>query len=252
MPCQPLVPPPSPAERLDHAPNQVCSQATVRRLEVRAEVGRGWAGECHFQSPNRNLPNVELESEDGRRVKKLRYVAKDETGLMKGVCPCNDPEHPRYYRKLSSGDTCDKQERQPLTLIPWCLPHTGNRHNHWAGLFGRCGWHEHLPTCTTEPHPMAKQVRCPPPTPPLATPHLMFPLPGQGDPSSVRSFAVRTGNRACAGLPRYAAAQRDCSEQVPSSRERCAMPHGTRAGDADRACDCAFGGGCSYVWVGVR
>lgn len=48
--------------------------------------------------------------------------------------------------------------RQFNTLIPWCLPHTGNRHNHWAGLYGRLEWDGFFSTTVTNPEPMGKQV----------------------------------------------------------------------------------------------
>lgn len=54
---------------------------------------------------------------------------------------------------------CDPADRQFNTLIPWCLPHTGNRHNHWAGLYGRLEWDGFFSTTVTNPEPMGKQVR---------------------------------------------------------------------------------------------
>ena len=53
---------------------------------------------------------------------------------------------------------CDATARQFNTLIPWCLPHTGNRHNHWAGLYGRVQWDGFFSTTITNPEPMGKQV----------------------------------------------------------------------------------------------
>ena len=49
-------------------------------------------------------------------------------------------------------------DRQFNTLIPWCLPHTGNRHNNWAGLYGRLQWDGFFSTTVTNPEPMGKQV----------------------------------------------------------------------------------------------
>lgn len=54
---------------------------------------------------------------------------------------------------------CDPMARQYNTLIPWCLPHTGRRHNHWAGLYGRLEWDGFFGTTITNPEPMGKQVR---------------------------------------------------------------------------------------------
>ena len=48
-------------------------------------------------------------------------------------------------------------DKQNNTLIPWCLPHTGNRHNHWAGLYGRVFWDGYFSTTITNPEPMGKQ-----------------------------------------------------------------------------------------------
>lgn len=58
-----------------------------------------------------------------------------------------------------AGKPCDPADRQFNTLIPWCLPHTGNRHNHWAGLYGRLEWDGFFSTTVTNPEPMGKQVR---------------------------------------------------------------------------------------------
>lgn len=45
---------------------------------------------------------------------------------------------------------------QGQPLVPWCLPHTADRHNGWRGLFGRLDWAGHFPTSTTDPQPMGK------------------------------------------------------------------------------------------------
>ena len=65
---------------------------------------------------------------------------------LRGVCSC------------AEGKSCDPQDKQFGTLIPWCLPHTGNRHNHWAGLYGRLEWDGYFSTTVTNPEPMGKQV----------------------------------------------------------------------------------------------
>jgi len=59
----------------------------------------------------------------------------------------------------AEGDSCDAMYRQFNTIVPWCLPHTGNRHNHWAGLYGRLEWDGFFSTTVTNPEPMGKQVR---------------------------------------------------------------------------------------------
>lgn len=45
-----------------------------------------------------------------------------------------------------------------MNVIARCLPHTGNRHNHWAGLYGRLEWDGFFSTTITNPEPMGKQV----------------------------------------------------------------------------------------------
>uniref|UniRef100_A0A4W5Q3A1 DNA (cytosine-5)-methyltransferase n=1 Tax=Hucho hucho TaxID=62062 RepID=A0A4W5Q3A1_9TELE len=101
----------------------------------------------------RDLPNIEVRLRDGTSSKKLRYTHPDKkngrssSGALRGVCTC------------SGGVPCDPADRQFNTLIPWCLPHTGNRHNHWAGLYGRLEWDGFFSTTVTNPEPMGKQVR---------------------------------------------------------------------------------------------
>ena len=68
---------------------------------------------------------------------------------LRGVCSC------------AENKSCDPSDKQFGTLIPWCLPHTGNRHNHWAGLYGRLEWDGFFSTTVTNPEPMGKQVREP-------------------------------------------------------------------------------------------
>ena len=71
---------------------------------------------------------------------------RSKQGHLRGVCPC------------ASGEPCDSIDRQHNTLIPWCLPHTANRHNQWAGLYGRLEWDGFFSTTVTNPEPMGKQV----------------------------------------------------------------------------------------------
>ncbi|KAK7344087.1 hypothetical protein VNO77_13339 [Canavalia gladiata] len=54
--------------------------------------------------------------------------------------------------QLSTGEIVD--------LIPWCLPNTAMRHNHWKGLFGRLDWEGNFPTSITDPQPMGKVGMC--------------------------------------------------------------------------------------------
>lgn len=100
----------------------------------------------------RDLPNKQVKLPDGY-TKLLRYTHHDKrqgkspSGSMRGVCSC------------ATGGQCDPMDRQFNTLIPWCLPHTGNRHNHWAGLYGRLEWDGYFSTTVTNPEPMGKQGR---------------------------------------------------------------------------------------------
>ena len=71
---------------------------------------------------------------------------RSSKGALRGVCSC------------ASGKACEPTDKQFGTLIPWCLPHTGNRHNHWAGLYGRLEWDGYFSTTVTNPEPMGKQV----------------------------------------------------------------------------------------------
>ncbi len=129
----------------------------------------------------RDLPNIEVRLRDGTTTKKLRYThfdkknARNGTGALKGVCSCaegwsfpiqyeiefvfflND-RNPDLLSLIALGKPCDPADRQFNTLIPWCLPHTGNRHNHWAGLYGRLEWDGFFSTTVTNPEPMGKQV----------------------------------------------------------------------------------------------
>lgn len=75
-----------------------------------------------------------------------RKNGKSSQGLLRGVCAC------------ASGRRCDPLDRQYNTLIPWCLPHTANRHNHWSGLYGRLEWDGFFSTTVTNPEPMGKQA----------------------------------------------------------------------------------------------
>ena len=72
---------------------------------------------------------------------------RSSNGGLRGVCSC------------AEGQPCDPADRQFNTLIPWCLPHTSNRHNHWAGLYGRLEWEGFFSTTITNPEPMGKQVK---------------------------------------------------------------------------------------------
>lgn len=101
----------------------------------------------------RDLPNISVTLSDGTKCKVLQYRYDDKrngrssSGAVRGVCAC------------ASGRACSPLDKQENTLIPWCLPHTGNRHNHWAGLYGRLSWGGYFSTTVTDPEPMGKQGR---------------------------------------------------------------------------------------------
>lgn len=71
-----------------------------------------------------------------------------------------------FFRiKLSNGQLIDKlcyrkkvtNKKVRNTLIPWCLAHTADKHNHWAGLYGRLIWKGFFPTIVTSTNPILKQ-----------------------------------------------------------------------------------------------
>jgi len=101
----------------------------------------------------RDLPNIEVKLSDGTITNKLVYThhdiknGKSQSGALRGVCQC------------ASGEKCNPQDRQNNTIIPWCLPHTANRHNNWSGLYSRLGWTGFCSTTITNPEPMGKQGR---------------------------------------------------------------------------------------------
>lgn len=77
----------------------------------------------------------------------FRTKKQQKDAPPRGVCQC------------SIGKPCDPADRQFNTLIPWCLPHTADRHNNWAGLYGRLEWDGFFSTTVTNPEPMGKQGR---------------------------------------------------------------------------------------------
>ena len=97
---------------------------------------------------------MEVILEDGTVFSKLEYKYPDQkngparNGNLRGVCAC------------AAGQPCNaKESNQPHTIIPWCLPHTANRHNNWAGLYGRLDMGGFFSTTITNPEPMGKQGR---------------------------------------------------------------------------------------------
>ncbi|KAM7308501.1 DNA (cytosine-5)-methyltransferase PliMCI-like [Ixodes scapularis] len=128
----------------DHICEDMAPLVEARMRHIPLAPGSDW----------RDLPNAVVLLSDGLTLtKKLRYThhdrknGKSSTGALRGVCHCAEDA------------PCDPVCRQDNTLVPWCLPHTGNRHNHWAGLYGRLDWNGFFSTTVTNPEPMGKQGR---------------------------------------------------------------------------------------------
>ncbi|XP_063239030.1 DNA (cytosine-5)-methyltransferase PliMCI-like [Bacillus rossius redtenbacheri] len=127
----------------DHICKEMAPLVEARMAHVPTASGSDW----------RDLPNAVVRLSDGSLTSKLMYTYHDKkngrsrTGALRGVCAC------------AAGRACNPADKQNSTLIPWCLPHTGNRHNHWAGLYGRLEWDGFFSTTVTNPEPMGKQGR---------------------------------------------------------------------------------------------
>lgn len=131
------------AKLRDHICKNMAPLIQARICRVPTTPGSDW----------RDLPNISVTLSDGTKCKVLQYRYDDKrngrstSGALRGVCPC------------AAGGTCSPADKQENTLIPWCLPHTGNRHNNWAGLYGRVFWDGYFSTTVTDPEPMGKQGR---------------------------------------------------------------------------------------------
>lgn len=123
----------------DHICKEMAPLVEARMANIPSCSGSDW----------RDLPNIVVRLSDGTSTSKLKYLYKTKkqrkTDPPRGVCQC------------ATGKTCDPADRQFNTLIPWCLPHTGDRHNHWGGLYGRLEWDGFFSTTVTNPEPMGKQ-----------------------------------------------------------------------------------------------
>lgn len=123
----------------DHICKEMAPIVAARMSYIPLASGSDW----------RDLPNIVVQLSDGTFTNKLQYRYRDKkNGELRGVCPCATDQ------KL-----CDPSERQFNTLIPWCLPHTANRHNQWVGLYGRLEWDGLFATTVTNPEPMGHQGR---------------------------------------------------------------------------------------------
>ncbi|XP_063536239.1 DNA (cytosine-5)-methyltransferase 1-like [Cydia strobilella] len=128
------------AKLRDHICKNMAPLIVARISRIPTTPGSDW----------RDLPNISVTLSDGTKCKVLQYRHIDKSsrnGERRGVCAC------------AGGGACDPADRQENTLIPWCLPHTANRHNNWAGLYGRVCWDGYFSTTVTDPEPMGKQGR---------------------------------------------------------------------------------------------
>ncbi|KAM3965336.1 DNA cytosine-5 methyltransferase [Aphomia sociella] len=131
------------AKLRDHICKNMAPLVQARMCRIPTTAGSDW----------RDLPNISVMLPDGTKCKILQYRYEDKkngrsrTGALRGVCGC------------AGGGGCSPADKQEHTLIPWCLPHTANRHNNWAGLYGRVCWDGYFSTTVTDPEPMGKQGR---------------------------------------------------------------------------------------------
>ncbi|CAB3236806.1 unnamed protein product [Arctia plantaginis] len=131
------------AKLRDHICKNMAPLIQARMCRIPTIPGSDW----------RDLPNISVTLSDGTKCKVLQYRYEDKrngrssSGALRGVCAC------------AAGGACSPADKQENTLIPWCLPHTGNRHNNWAGLYGRLCWDGYFSTTVTDPEPMGKQGR---------------------------------------------------------------------------------------------
>jgi len=120
----------------DHTTEESSPLLAARIENIPKERGSDW----------RDLPNKVVQLKDGSKCQKMNYLYRDVKQGRLGVCPC-----------MEGMD--GKCARQHNTLIPWCLAHTANKHNNWAGAFGRVEWDGYFDTVTTKVNPMGKQGR---------------------------------------------------------------------------------------------
>ncbi|KAJ8970400.1 hypothetical protein NQ317_001491 [Molorchus minor] len=125
----------------DHVCKEMSAIVEARITQIPTYPGADW----------RDLPNIAVKLNDGTMTSILRFPYRTKKQNK------NDP--PRGVCQCATGGPCDPVDRQFNTLIPWCLPHTADRHNNWAGLYGRLEWDGFFGTTITNPEPMGKQGR---------------------------------------------------------------------------------------------
>ncbi|XP_045468881.1 DNA (cytosine-5)-methyltransferase 1-like isoform X2 [Harmonia axyridis] len=125
----------------DHICKEMAPLVEARITQIPTYPGADW----------RDLPNMVVRLNNGTFTQLLKYTYRSKKQNP------NDP--PRGVCQCAVGKSCDPSDRQVNTLIPWCLPHTADRHNHWSGLYGRLEWEGFFSTTITNPEPMGKQGR---------------------------------------------------------------------------------------------
>ncbi|XP_044757853.1 DNA (cytosine-5)-methyltransferase PliMCI-like [Coccinella septempunctata] len=125
----------------DHICKEMAPLVEARIAQIPTYPGADW----------RDLPNMVVRLNNGTFTQLLKYTYRSKKQSAKdpprGVCQC------------AEGKSCDPSDIQINTLIPWCLPHTADKHNHWSGLYGRLEWEGFFSTTITNPEPMGKQGR---------------------------------------------------------------------------------------------
>ncbi|CAN8001665.1 unnamed protein product, partial [Ixodes hexagonus] len=99
----------------------------------------------------RDLPNIETQLSDGTTAYKLYYTHGGirHNGERRGVCACADSD--------DAAALCDPMFRQEDTLIPWSLVHTGDKRDHWSGVYGRLQWNGYLHGTVANPEPLSRR-----------------------------------------------------------------------------------------------
>lgn len=97
----------------------------------------------------RDLPNMEVQLSDGTTAYELIYTHHTPGNFKtrRGVCACSE----------DSSSQCDPMFRQASTLIPWSLVHTGHKHDHWCGVYGRLQWDGYLHGVVSNPDPLSRR-----------------------------------------------------------------------------------------------
>ena len=123
----------------DHITKEVNSLAQERIRNIPTIPGSDW----------RDLPNISMTLDDGRKIKRLHYAYQMEDGTRR-ICSCSQSsERGAHY--------CDQADKQTDTFMPWAFPHTADRHNHWKEVMGRAPWDGIFKTTITDPEPLGKQ-----------------------------------------------------------------------------------------------